>query len=181
MSASSRGSDPGVVLFDGNDSAYFAWLARNPMGYVVNVRRTCSPDYVVLHRASCGLISNARAEGAYTERSFSKLCGPTLADIQDAPKYCGRERGVVYEEVCTLSSIAVRAVCGILPAPVGKEPAHGCPDSAESVYEPGKRAPHQLHRSIGVVLYAYVDTRNTSLLPCPRPERGATAKVTDDV
>ena len=82
-----------VVHFDGDDGAYFAWLARNPEGYVVNVCRSCSPDYVVLHRASCGHIANAREGGAYTERGYGKLCAPTREDILDAPTYCGRAKG----------------------------------------------------------------------------------------
>ena len=85
--------DTSVVHFDGDDGAYFAWLARNPEGYVVNVRRRCSPDYVVLHRASCGHVANPREEGAYTERGYGKLCAPTREDILDAPTHCGRAKG----------------------------------------------------------------------------------------
>lgn len=82
-----------MVHFDGDDGAYFAWLVRNPEGFVVNVRRRCSPDYVVLHRASCGHVANPREEGAYTERGYGKLCASTREDILDAPTYCGRTKG----------------------------------------------------------------------------------------
>lgn len=85
--------DSNVVHFHGDDGAYFAWLARNPEGYVANVRRRCSPDYVVLHRASCGHVSSPREEGAYTERGYGKLCAPTHEDILDAPTFCGRAKG----------------------------------------------------------------------------------------
>ena len=91
-----RGKSTGhtsVVHFDGDDGAYFAWLARNPEGYVVNVRRRCSPDYVVLHRASCGHVANPREAGAYTERDYGKLCAPTREGILDAPTFCGRAKG----------------------------------------------------------------------------------------
>lgn len=88
-----RIGDSSVVHFDGDDGAYFAWLARNPEGYVVNVRRRCSPDYVVLHRASCGHVANPREEGAYTERDYGKLCAPTREDILYAPTFCGRTKG----------------------------------------------------------------------------------------
>lgn len=87
------GRDTGVVHFDGDDGAYFAWLARNPEGYVANVRRRCSPDYVVLHRASCGHVANPREEGAYTERDYGKLCAPTREAILEAPTFCGRAKG----------------------------------------------------------------------------------------
>lgn len=85
--------DTSVVHFDGDDSAYYVWLARNPEGYVVNVRRRCSPDYVVLHRASCGHIANPKEGGAYTERGYAKLCASTHKDIRDAPTHCGRAKG----------------------------------------------------------------------------------------
>ena len=41
----------GLQLFE-NDGVYREWLARNPDGYVVNVRRMFSPNHVVLHRAA---------------------------------------------------------------------------------------------------------------------------------
>lgn len=78
-SRSSHGPDRGVIHFDGADGAYFAWLARNPHGYVVNVRRRCSPDYVVLHRASCGLISNPRDEGCVPPPSLTFCTLPHTA------------------------------------------------------------------------------------------------------
>ena len=83
----------GLIHFDGDDAAYMDWLAHNPNGYVVNVRRRLSDDYVVLHRATCGHISAPREAGAYTERGYLKLCGPTLPDVQQAPVWCGLVSG----------------------------------------------------------------------------------------
>ena len=84
----------GLIHFDGDDAAYMDWLAHNPNGYVVNVRRRLSDDYVVLHRATCPHISSRPQEaGAYTERGYHKLCGHTLADVQQAPVWCGRVSG----------------------------------------------------------------------------------------
>lgn len=79
----------GLALFE-NDAAYLEWLARNPDGYVVNVRRTFSPNYVVLHRATCTHVSMLRESGAYTERGYRKFCGATYPDAQEAPTRCGR-------------------------------------------------------------------------------------------
>ena len=84
---------PGVTLFDGDDAAYHDWLDRNPAGYVVNVRRTFSAKYVVLHRASCASISASRKAGAYTERGYRKLCSRTDAAVLEAPTCCGRASG----------------------------------------------------------------------------------------
>ena len=83
---------PGVIYFD-DDDAYFAWLADNPDGYVVNVRRTLTDGYVQLHRATCGSISARREPGAYTERGYRKLCARTRRDISRAPIVCGRLEG----------------------------------------------------------------------------------------
>ena len=83
-----------VVEFDGDDEAYLDWLSVYPHGYVVNVRRKLSPDYVVLHRATCGSISNATTEpGTYTQRGYLKFCGETAADVAAVPVLCGRPRG----------------------------------------------------------------------------------------
>lgn len=86
-------SSPGLTCFDNDDAAYLEWLAGNPDGYVVNVREKLSPDYVMLHRATCPTISGPQEPGAYTERSYRKLCGRTLADVAEAPTWCRRARG----------------------------------------------------------------------------------------
>ena len=86
-------SSPGLTFFDNDDVAYLEWLARNRDGYVVNVRQTLSPDYVVLHRAACSTISAPQEPGAYTERGYRKLCGRTLSDVAEAPTRCGRAKG----------------------------------------------------------------------------------------
>lgn len=87
-------ADVRVLEFDGDDDGYFDWLAVYPDGYVVNARRKRSPDYVVLHRATCGSISNRLVEsGAYTARGYIKFCGETLADVAVVPTLCGRTHG----------------------------------------------------------------------------------------
>ena len=40
-----------MIEFENDDEAYFAWLAANQNGYVLNVRSDYDPGYVVLHRA----------------------------------------------------------------------------------------------------------------------------------
>ena len=41
--------DENVLLFDGDDEAYRAWLVAHPGGYVLNTRRGIDPGYMVLH------------------------------------------------------------------------------------------------------------------------------------
>ena len=84
---------PHVVEFDGDDERYFEWLCAHPDGYVVNVRRTRSPAYVVLHRATCGWISRPVPKGGYTERGYVKYCAETEAGASLVPAMCGRRRG----------------------------------------------------------------------------------------
>ena len=83
-----------VVEFDGDDEAYLDWLSVYPDGYVVNVRRKLSSDYVVLHRATCGSIGKRGGDpGGHTERAFLKFCGGTQADVAGVPTLCGRAYG----------------------------------------------------------------------------------------
>ena len=96
-------ADAGLLFFDGDDASYLRWVASNPGGYVVNVRRRLTPDYVVLHRASCPHVSAPAAPGAYTERGYRKYCGDTLADVREAPVRCGRPSGS-FTKRCSLCS-----------------------------------------------------------------------------
>ena len=55
-----------MIEFKSDEKGYFKWLAAHPSGYVLNVRSEADPDYVVLHRASCGSISSQKQKpGAF--------------------------------------------------------------------------------------------------------------------
>ncbi len=83
-----------MIAFNRNDEDYLDWLQLHPDGYVANVRRKLSPDFVVLHRATCRRISRPLLDPAgYTGRGYRKFCGISLADIAAAPERCGRPRG----------------------------------------------------------------------------------------
>lgn len=71
----------GVVEFRGDDRAYCAWIAANESGWVVNARRNPGAEYLQLHRAWCPSISEARREGAYTERGYVKFCAARRSDL----------------------------------------------------------------------------------------------------
>lgn len=86
-------ASPRVVEFDGDDDGYFDWLRGHPDGYVVNVRRSRGPGYVVLHRATCGWISRPVPPGGYTERGYVKYCAETEAEAGVVPAICGRRHG----------------------------------------------------------------------------------------
>lgn len=84
-----------ATLFDGNDEAYLAWLTAHPAGFVVNTRRgDGSPNYMVLHRASCGTISRAEGPvGQWTERGYMKICADTVEDLRRMTHRLGRQEG----------------------------------------------------------------------------------------
>jgi hypothetical protein len=83
-----------MIEFSNDDEGYLAWLTTNPNGYVLNVRRLADPNYVVLHRATCGNISTDKREpGAYTARGFRKVCATSVTELQLAAKREGRTDG----------------------------------------------------------------------------------------
>ena len=60
----------------------------------LNVRRLADPDYVILHRAGCDSISNDRqGAGAFTGRSYRKICATSVAELQLAAEREGRSDG----------------------------------------------------------------------------------------
>ena len=83
-----------MIEFLDDDVGYLSWIATNPDGFVLNVRRVADPAYVVLHRARCGSIStDKRVPGAYTERDYRKVCATNLTELQLAAKREGRSHG----------------------------------------------------------------------------------------
>lgn len=92
------------VLFDNNDDKYQNWLVKNPDGYVINVRRSMSPSYRVLHRSWCRTIKNYAGlvgKGAFTERSYIKVCSNEIDDLRNWLRKTGRPNGDFSKE-CSL-------------------------------------------------------------------------------
>ena len=93
-----------AVLFDRDDESYQRWLHANPSGYVLNVRRNLSPSYMVLHLAGCHSVKNyggTTKPGGFTERSYMKVCAPTLSELRAWVKRNGRPSGSFSKE-CSL-------------------------------------------------------------------------------
>lgn len=85
-----------IAIFDDNDIQYSAWLLAHPDGYVVNMRHGYSPSYMVLHRSHCCTISPATSvsePGAFTERSYLKVCSTDLGSLRALAKAFGRSDG----------------------------------------------------------------------------------------
>lgn len=79
--------------FSGDDDGYARWIAGNPSGYVLNVRRNPGASYVVLHRASCQTIARPRDAGAYTGRGYRKVASGSVDDLRRYTCSLGRADG----------------------------------------------------------------------------------------
>ena len=88
-----------IQLFDGNDDLYQDWLAANADGFVVNTRRARRASYMMLHRASCSFIKESPwPPGRFTERTYIKVCAPTVDELRGWVKKHGREDGSFSKE-----------------------------------------------------------------------------------
>ena len=61
--------------FADDDAGYLSWISRNPDGYVVNANRNPSPNYLMLHRATCRTITENPTRGGRWTADYIKLCG----------------------------------------------------------------------------------------------------------
>lgn len=69
-----------------SDAEYQHWLIAHPQGFVINTTRTLSPEYMVLHRAGCPHISDAKHEkspGGFTERAYAKVAAANAEPLRD--------------------------------------------------------------------------------------------------
>ena len=88
--------------FQDDDVGYLNWIARNPRGYVLNVRHHPDPEYVVLHSASCRSISMPRQiAGAYTARGYRKIAATGIGGLREAARTEGRTDGS-FSKICSL-------------------------------------------------------------------------------
>jgi hypothetical protein len=65
-----------------SDKEFASWISAHPEGFVLNTAANPSATYMVLHKATCPLISPARmgvARGACTQKQYRKVCA------EDAP------------------------------------------------------------------------------------------------
>lgn len=60
-------------IFIDDDKAYLRWLTQNSKGLVVNSYLHPSPEYLILHRATCWTISTD-ARTNWTTTGFIKIC-----------------------------------------------------------------------------------------------------------
>ena len=74
--------------------SYRDWIDLYPEGYVINVRRDLSPEYMVLHRADCRSLANAAHDpAAFVERQYRKVCSTELSELRAWAVEKGRSDG----------------------------------------------------------------------------------------
>jgi 5-methylcytosine-specific restriction protein A len=74
-----------LIIFQKEEANYFDWIAKHPSGFVLNTKAKLSPDYMVLHRASCKLVTGylgKASSGGFTERVYRKVCADTVGPIK---------------------------------------------------------------------------------------------------
>jgi len=70
------------------EESYLSWLIENPSGFVVNSRRKPTPDYLVLHKSKCSMISSPNIQN-YTTTSYVKFCSNSLNELKDLARKMG--------------------------------------------------------------------------------------------
>ncbi len=72
------------IIFRDDEAGYREWLLANPHGYVLNLRRSPTRGYAVLHRADCRTISTSRVTpGGFTERGYIKAYATDAAALSE--------------------------------------------------------------------------------------------------
>lgn len=84
-----------MEIFRDNEKGYFDWIRRSPNGFVLNARRQPSPNYLVLHIATCRHISghaSNQASNAFTGRDYIKVCSKDIEEIKAWASLLGGNR-----------------------------------------------------------------------------------------
>lgn len=92
-----------VQVFRDDEHKYLQWLQSHPRGYVLNTRRTQNPSYMVLHKASCTWIRDARQRstpGEFTEGDYIKICADSVRPLAMWTGRNGRALGDPFSKRC---------------------------------------------------------------------------------
>jgi hypothetical protein len=72
---------PNVLVFRDDDRGYLDWVAANPEGFVVNIRRALNPSDARVHRADCWTIAGEPARGKSWTGPYIRLCATELREL----------------------------------------------------------------------------------------------------
>jgi hypothetical protein len=79
-----------------SDKAFASWIDSHPNGFVLNTAANPSARYMVLHKATCVMISPEKrgvARGACTEHKYRKLCADEVEELRGWVRRRGRPDG----------------------------------------------------------------------------------------
>lgn len=73
-----------IELFENNDAAFHKWMAANPTGFVLNIRKKFD-NYMVIHRANCSSFKGGSPyyDNPHTGQRYRKICSSFPQDIDD--------------------------------------------------------------------------------------------------
>ncbi len=81
---------PSAIVFQDDDAAYLHWRGAHLRGFVLNCARRPTPDYLVLHKASCGSFASAVGDGRSWTVAYMKVCSDAASTIES---WCRRQVG----------------------------------------------------------------------------------------
>jgi hypothetical protein len=82
-----------IQEFSNDDGRYLTWLERHVGGFVLNVRRNYSSEYLVLHSSKCSAIRDPNAKrtfDAFTGRGYRKICATSIRELAQWAQAHGR-------------------------------------------------------------------------------------------
>ena len=81
-----------MITFVDDDRGYLTWVAKHPGWFVRNTARNPTPEYLILHRATCSTITGTPAKGQYWTKDFIKHCAEHRAELRGFARVeCGGE------------------------------------------------------------------------------------------
>lgn len=89
---------PSAIAFNHDDAAYLRWRADHLGGFVLNCQPRPTPEYVVLHRASCVALEPKPGDNRNWTVAYIKVCADSASSIESwcrhhvgvGPQRCGR-------------------------------------------------------------------------------------------
>ena len=74
------------------DNRYLGWLGDHPDGFVLNCARKPTPSYLVLHRATCPMISGTPSNGRSWTHDYKKVYADTEVELVQWASLIGPSR-----------------------------------------------------------------------------------------
>jgi hypothetical protein len=71
-----------LISFQDDDAGYRRWLRAWPSGLVPNSNRRPSPDYLILHRATCRFITELDTRMTTFTGEYIKVCSTDRRAVQ---------------------------------------------------------------------------------------------------